>query len=380
MISFAGGIPAPQLFPYEEIEEAYHQLFRDITKRAEALQYSISEGYPPLRDWIVEGLRKQGLQAERHHVFIVNGSQQGLDFLGKLLINPGDEIAVENPSYLGAFQAFNCYQPRYLTVPTDDDGLRTDLLEPVFQKNPAMLYVMPNFQNPGGVTLTLERRQQLIALSHEYDIPVLEDDAYGQLIYEGEPLPTLQNLDAMARGGEVENGNVIYSGTFSKVLAPGFRVAWVVAPKAVVERLVLIKQAGDLHTSTINQMVVHELLQQDFMVDHIQKLRSTYRARRDAMLAALDTYFPDSVEWTRPRGGMFVWVRLPEGMNGTALLEESLEKIKVAFVPGEAFFADRTGKNTLRLNFSMMSPEQIEEGISKLGGLLTQKIPNPVHG
>jgi 2-aminoadipate transaminase len=368
LTSFAGGIPASELFPFAEVEAAYQRILHHPKGRIEALQYSISEGYQPLREWVVEQMEKQGIKLTTNNVCITCGSQQSLDFLGKLFIDGDDPVVVENPSYMGALQAFNTYHPAYITVPIDEDGLRLDKLD--LRSNPKFIYTIANYQNPSGVTLSLERRWELIKQARQYGVPIIEDDAYGQLRYEGDELASILAIDALNQEGDIDRANTIYLGSASKILAPGFRIAWVVGPRPVIERIVLLKQGADLHTSTVNQMVVNELVRQPFFPDHLLTLRRVYRQRRDAMLEALGKYMPSGVTWTHPRGGMFIWATVPEHIHTKELLAQALDEINVAFVPGAAFFADRSGTNTMRLNFSMMPPEQITEGIKRLGGLI----------
>jgi DNA-binding transcriptional MocR family regulator len=373
VISFAGGIPAAELFPYEEIEDAYYRILRDPVRRSQALQYSVSEGYLPLRELICERAARHGVAVTPANVFITCGSQQALDYIGKLFIDPRDRVLMGRPSYLGAFQAFSAYQPKYVSIPTDDGGMCIEPLDAAARAGGKLLYVVPNFQNPSGVTLLLERRQALVETAYRYTLSVIEDDPYGELRYDGEYLPSLLALD-IQHWGSCEAGSVIYLGTFSKTFVPALRLGWVIAPQAVIGRLVLIKQAGDLHTSTINQMVAYEVTKEPAFDEHIELLRRAYRRRRDAMLAAMDIHFPPCVRWTRPQGGLFLWVEMPEYMDGKRVLEKALAEKKVAFVPGEAFFADRSGKNTFRLNFSMASPDTIEEGVRRLGSLLQELV------
>lgn len=364
IISFAGGIPAPELFPYERLDEAYRRIFADPIRCVQAFQYSISEGYLPLREFLSDELGSRGMTTTPDNILITNGSQQALEFLGKLFINPGDKLVVESPSYLGALQAFSIYQPHYLPIPMDHDGICVNQLEPALQAQPAMLYTVPNFQNPSGITLSAERRRTLVEMAHQYGVPIIEDDAYGQLRYEGEHLPSLMSLDS-----QQGDGNTIYIGTFSKTLVPGLRVGCVVAPQPVIRQMVLIKQASDLHSSTINQMVACDVAT-EILGTHVPMLCERYRQRRDAMLTAMECSFPPQVHWSRPAGGLFIWVELPPTINARTLLEVALAEENVAFVPGEAFFADRSRGNTCRLSFSVMDVERIHEGIHRLGRVL----------
>lgn len=372
IISFAGGIPDPALFPHAELLAAYDRVLKSDSLRAAALQYSVSEGWLPLREWIVDTMNdRHGLGATPDNVLITSGSQQGLEFLGKLFIGPGDLVAVTRPTYLGALQAFAPYEPRYVSVPVDRDGVIVEALEEAFRQNPKFFYLVPDFQNPNGITLSLERRRAVIELAARYGVPILEDAAYTELSYDGPAPPPLIAVDAerAGAGAGYRPGHVIYAGTFSKTVAPALRVGWVTGPVEIVNKLVLMKQAGDLHSSTINQIVLNDVVRAVYPA-LTAGLRDAYRVRRDAMLTALERWFPANVRWTRPAGGLFVWLDLPEGVDATALLERAIAEVNVAFVPGSAFHADRSGANTCRLSFSMANPETINEGIRRLATLL----------
>jgi len=379
IISFAGGLPAPELFPVERCKEAAAQVLEK--HGAQALQYGPTEGFLPLRQFICDRMNHYyGINAQLANVVITTGSQQALDLVGKLLINPGDRVLVEEPTYLGALQAWNSYLAEYVSVPCDDRGMRTDMLEAVLRTGPKFMYVLPNFQNPGGTTLPLARRQELVRLSNKYGVPIVEDDPYGALRYEGEHLPPLVAVDADFQtsaglnGHGFSGGNVAYLGTFSKTLAPGLRLGWVIAPADVVDQLVMAKQGIDLHTSTFAQMLAYEVAKDGFLDEHIQQIRRVYGERRDIMLAALKHYFPQECSWTHPEGGLFLWVRLPEWMDASSLLDKAVVH-KVAYVPGSAFYPiPGHGHNTMRLNFSNAKPAQIEKGIRRLGDLLKDTI------
>jgi 2-aminoadipate transaminase len=386
IISFAGGLPAPDVFPVEAFRQAADRV---LTRRGrQALQYSTTEGYAPLREWIVEHMALYGIESRPENVLITSGSQQALDLIGKILINPGDLILTEEPTYLGALQAWRAYQAEFVTVPVDDDGLCVDQLEEALCTGPKFMYILPNFQNPSGVTMSLERRRALIEIADRYGVPIIEDDPYGELRYEGEHLPPLVVIDAdrlkkqatgngqlhdYSNGSGFMRGNVIYLSTFSKTLAPGLRLAWIVAPVEVIQHCVMGKQGMDLHTSSFVQMVAHELLRDDFLRGHVRLIRKVYRERRDVMLSALARHFPEGVTWTRPHGGLFLWVTLPERMDAKALLPAAVAH-HVAYVPGDAFFPNGRGENTFRLNFSNATPEQIEEGIGRLGEVLGEEL------
>ena len=374
IISFAGGMPAPELFPIEEMKTACDVVLSEMG--AAALQYSTTEGYAPLREMLARNMARYGINVDADNIVITSGSQQALDLIGKLLINPGDRILTENPSYLGALQAFTAYQAQYVTVPIDDDGLQVAKLEAALRTGPKFMYILPNFQNPTGVTLSLTRRYDLIALAEEYGIPIVEDDPYGQLRFEGEHLKPLVMLDAEYEGCEGSGGytgNVIYTSTFSKTLAPGLRLGWIVAPKDVAAKIVQMKQGTDLHTSSFDQMVAYEVARGGFLDQHVRRIRTVYRQRRDVMLRAMDDCFPPEVHRTHPQGGLFLWVTTPESIDTTDLLKEALQQ-KVAFVPGHSFHPNGGGHNTMRLNFSNASEEMIVEGIRRMSVAIKQRL------
>src|SRR5512136_1160467 len=341
VISFAGGLPAPEVFPFEEVQRAADVVLQQPGRKT-ALQYSPTEGYLPLRELLVRHMARYGIKVTPANVLITSGSQQGLDLIGKLFVNPGDRILTESPTYLGALQAWSAYQADYLTVPVDDDGLDVEKLEAQLRGGPKFLYILPNFQNPAGVTLSLERRRRLVELANHYGAPIVEDDPYGQLRYEGEHLPPLVQIDAEWHGcakGDCEfTGDVLYLSTLSKTLAPGLRIAWVVAPESVISRLVQMKQGADLHSSTFGQMVAYEVAKDGFLDRHVRTIREVYGQRLKAMLSAFERHFPEGVQWTRPQGGLFLWVTLPSGFDAADLLKEALGQERVAFVPGASFF------------------------------------------
>jgi 2-aminoadipate transaminase len=367
MISFAGGLPSPEAFPIQRFEEACHKVLAQ--KAARALQYSATEGYEPLRELIANNMARYGIEARVENVMITSGSQQALDLIGKLFINRGDRVLVEAPTYLGALQAFNTYGADYISVPVDDDGLRTDLLEKPLRTGPKFMYVLPNFQNPAGTTLSEGRRHELVLMADRYGIPIIEDDPYGQLRYEGEHIPPLVVIDRenLRRDDGYSIGNVIYLSTFSKTLAPGIRLGWIVAPPEIITKLVQLKQGTDLHTSTFNQYVAYEVARDGFLDQHVKFIRQLYRERRDVMLEALQESFPPEVTWTRPHGGLFLWVTLPGDLDIQEVLQSAIHE-NVAFVPGDAFYAHPELENSqhMRLNFSSATSEQIREGINRL--------------
>src|SRR3989304_6230175 len=337
IISFAGGLPAPELLPIDQVKAASDTVLSELGQQA--LQYSTTEGYPPLREQIVQHMARYGIKVGLDNILITSGSQQALDLIGKLLINPGDSILTENPTYLGALQAFTAYQAQYVTVPIDDNGMQVGLLDAALRTGPKFMYILPNFQNPAGVTLSVTRRYDLIALAEQYGIPIIEDDPYGQLRYEGEHIKPLVALDAEYLGCDAHGaytGNVIYTSTFSKTLAPGLRLGWIVAPQDVIGKLVMMKQGTDLNTSTFDQMVAYQVSRDGFIDKHVHTIREVYHQRRDVMLASLQEYFPTEVHWTHPAGGLFLWVTVPESIDTAELLKDALQQ-KVAFVPGHSF-------------------------------------------
>jgi 2-aminoadipate transaminase len=376
IISFAGGLPAPELFPVEQVASATRRVLEK--QGSQALQYSTTEGYPPLREMIARMMQQSGVPCDAEGVLITSGSQQALDLIGKVLIDPGDRILVEEPTYLGALQAWNVYQAGYVTVPTDDDGMQPEPLARILDENRVkFIYALPNFQNPSGTTMSHERRVELVRLAEAHALPIVEDDPYGQLRFEGEHETPLIALDAQLRPEPTQaglaEGNVIYLSTFSKIMAPGFRVAWIVGPRDVIRQLVQAKQGADLHTSTINQMVIYEASKDGFLEQHIETIKRVYRERRDLMLGLMEELFPPGVAWTHPKGGLFLWVRLPEGMDSTALLKKAVEA-KVAFVPGGPFYPLGGGENTLRMNFSNATDKQMEAGMKRLADVIRAEL------
>ncbi|TPI53798.1 PLP-dependent aminotransferase family protein [Mesorhizobium sp. B2-6-3] len=370
IISFAGGIPDPALFPAEAIRDAYADVLGGGEAGA-ALQYQVSEGYLPLRRWIAGQMGKLGVACEEANIFITSGSQQALDYIGKLLLSPGDTALVTWPTYLGALQAFNAYEPRYDRLRPEGGNMTPDAYRAAAAANGGRVkfaYLVPDFANPTGNTLDRQQREAVLDLAGELDIAIVEDAAYRALRYDGEGVPPILALDC-ARSGGIDKARTLYCGSFSKILSPGMRVGWVCAPRHVVEKLVLMKQASDLHSPSINQMVMHRAAEAVFEAQ-VEKLIGAYRERRDGLLGALAANMPEGVTWSRPEGGMFVWVTLPEGADATALLARSVKEARVAFVPGSAFFADGTGRNTLRLSFTLADRRAVTEGIPRLAALL----------
>ncbi|WP_171208830.1 MULTISPECIES: PLP-dependent aminotransferase family protein [unclassified Ruegeria] len=367
IVSFAGGIPDPALFPAEAFAQAF-QASLTPDQQTQALQYSVSEGYPPLRQWLAEHMGQMGIPCDIDNILITSGSQQALDYLGKLFLSPGDTALVGWPTYLGAINAFSAYEPRFDQLSVEGNMGAAEYRAAAGEGAVKFAYLSADFANPTGETTDLRGRNAVLDLADELDCAVIEDGAYQALRYDGEPIPPVLALE-IARKGSIEACRTIYCGSFSKTLSPGLRLGWVVAAKSTISRLVLLKQAADLHSSTINQMAVHKVAESCFET-HIPKLRSAYSARRDAMLAALDEHMPEGVAWTQPEGGMFVWVTLPKGTDGAELLEKALKTVKLAFVPGQAFFPDGSGANTIRLSFSNSDEDTIREGVRRLGQVL----------
>lgn len=373
VISFAGGLPAPELFPIERIREATDTVLAE--RGQEVLQYSTTEGMPELRSLIAGRLSGGGLTVDPDNILITSGSQQAVDMIARILLDEGDRVIVENPTYVGMMTSWRPFHLNFSAVPTDNDGMIVDALEPILTGAPhKLMYAIPTFQNPQGTTLTRERRVKLAQLLAQYQLPFVEDDPYGELRYSGDPVPSVMQMEAEARGSNTLDGSVMYCGTFSKVLTPGLRIGWVAAALPVIDKLVQVKQATDLHTSTFNQFVSYEVARDEaFLNAHIEQLRDVYRQRRDLMLATMEEHFPAEVTWTRPEGGLFLMVTMPDGLNAREVLQEALAQ-NVAFVPCDDFFIGNTGKNTFRLNFSNARPERIVEGIQRLGAVLKQVI------
>ena len=361
VISFAGGLPAPELFPTREVAQCTAEVME--SDGAAALQYGVTEGIPELRGWVAERLTQRlHTPFDASEILIVNGSQQGLDLIGKIFLDPGDHVVLEHPSYLGAIQAFDAYQARYLAVETDEDGIVPHSLERVLEiadPFPKFLYVVPNFQNPTGRTLAAERREAIVRICERFDLPIVEDDPYGELRFEGSHLPALASF--------ARSGSVIYSGTGSKIMAPGLRVAWLAIPDHDVrDKIALAKQGTDLQTGSLAQYVFHRYVAKAAAFEaHVATIVSTYRRRRDVMVEALREHMPSGAHFNRPAGGMFLWASI-DGVDTTELLKRS-SKENVVFVPGVSFYPDRDVHDGMRLNFSNASEEKIQEGIARLG-------------
>ncbi|GFN36175.1 aminotransferase-like domain-containing protein [Tepidimicrobium xylanilyticum] len=365
VISFAGGLPAPELFPVEEFKRVAEEVLDE--KGTAALQYGPTEGYLPLREKIVERMKKVKVDLESDNILITNGSQQGLDFSARIFINPGDVIICESPSYLGAINAFKAYEPRFVEVETDDEGMIMEDLEKALKENENVkfIYVIPDFQNPSGKTWSLERRKGLVELANKYNVAIIEDNPYGELRFEGEILPAVKHFDT--------EGRVIFLGTFSKIFCPGLRLGWVAADKEVLNKYVLVKQGADLQSSTISQMEVAKFLEVYDIEEHIEKLKKVYKKRKDLMIKTMEEEFPEGIKFTNPEGGLFTWVVLPKHINARKLAEKALEK-NVAFVPGGSFFPNGGNENTFRMNYSNMDEERIVEGIKRLASVLKEAL------
>ncbi len=371
IISFGGGLPAPELFPTREIEEACIYVAREQGRKA--LQYSATEGYYPLKEYLAKSMHKYGIPATPENVLLTNGSQQALDLIGRIFIDPGRYVLTGRPTYLGAIQAWRAYQGEFHTMRLDEQGMVVDEIERAYHKvvedsgsPPAFIYVLPNFHNPAGTTLSLERRIKLAEIATKLDLAVVEDDPYGQLRFEGEYITPICNLIPE---------RTIYLGTFSKTLAPGLRLGWIVCSEALMMRLIQAKQGCDLHTGTFVQYVANDICQRGFLKPHIKKIRKAYKERRDTMVDALSEFWPDGCKWTDPEGGLFLWARVPESIDTNVFLKETALKEKVAYVPGVHFYPNTDGgHHAMRLNFSYSQPEVIVEGIKRLGTALKKEL------
>jgi 2-aminoadipate transaminase len=358
IISFAGGLPAPELLPIRELEEATHRVLQE--EGAQALQYSTTEGYLPLREKLVARMAARGgVRTSVEEVLITTGAQQALDLTGKLFLDEGDTVICESPTYIGAISALKVFAPRWVEVPTDDEGMDLEALERRLEycDRVKLIYVVPNFQNPTGTTWSLERRRRFAEIVAQHSVAVVEDDTYGDLRFEGLPLPSIKSFDS--------KGHIVYIGTFSKVLSPGMRIGWLTASSPLYEKYVILKQGSDLHTSTLCQMQISAYLEMFDFDKSLSRMRAVYRERRDAMIRALEKEMPKGVRFSRPSGGLFLWVELPPHMDARELLRRSLE-LDVAFVPGGSFFPKGNKENTLRLSYSHMPVARIEEGVRRL--------------
>ena len=365
IISFAGGLPAPELFPVEHLEIVSKKVIQTLGR--EALQYSTTEGYNPLREHIANRMSKMNIKASYEDILVTSGSQQGLDFSGKVFLDPNDIVICESPSYLGAINAFKAYECQFREVETDKDGMILEDLEKTINdnENVKFIYVIPDFQNPSGKTWSLERRKGLLEIAKKYDLVVVEDNPYGELRYEGTHLPALKSMDT--------DGRVVFLGTFSKTFAPGLRIGWVCADQELLNKYIMVKQGSDLQTSSMSQRELSVYLDDYSLDDHIDKIISVYKKRRDLMLKTMSESFPKEAEYIVPEGGLFIWVELPESIDTKELMVKAVAD-KVAFVPGGSFFPNSDTKNTMRLNFSNMNEENIVIGIKRLGKLLHNEL------
>ncbi len=366
VISFAGGLPAPELFPVEEFMEASRLVM--LENGRDALQYSTTEGFPQLRDQIAERMnRKLKTTVGADDILVTNGSQQGLDFSGKVFLDPGDIVICESPSYLGAINAFKSYDPKFIEAPTDEHGMIMEELEKILSENEKvkMIYVIPDFQNPTGRTWPLERRKKFMEIINKYNVVAIEDNPYGELRFEGEILPSLKSMDT--------KGLVVFLGTFSKTFAPGLRIGWVAAAPEILEKYNVIKQSADLQCSTISQRELAKFIEMYDFDAHVEKIIKVYGQRRDLMLDGIKKHFPEDISVTYPEGGLFMWVTLPEHCNTKDIMVKCLEG-NVAYVPGGSFYPNGGVDNTFRLNYSNMNEERIVEGIKRLGDILKANI------
>ncbi len=368
MISFAGGLPNPKTFPGEELKE----IVPDVISRhgRSALQYGVTEGIPQLRDGIVEWMKRENVELTRENILITSGSQQGLDLVGRIFIDPEDPVILGAPSYLGAISAFGTLEPNLISIPLDDDGLQVEILEDKLPRMrnrgsiPKMVYTVPTFQNPAGVTMSLKRRKKLIDLSYEFDFAIIEDNPYSELRYTGDPIPTLISLD---------QERVVYLGTFSKIFAPGLRMAWLAGPHQIINKLTLAKQATDLCSPAFNQFILYEFMERGHLQPHITEIKELYSGKRKVMLDEMKEQMPEGMEWTKPEGGMFLWATVPCHIDTQEMFPKALEK-KVAYVAGTAFHADGGGQNSMRINFSYSSDDEIKEGVDRLSTVVREEM------
>ena len=372
IISFAGGLPSPAAFPTETVKKIVSELM--VEKGGYVLQYGTTEGVTALRKALLARLKEtQGFEASMENIIITAGSQQSLDLVGKIFLDPGDNVIVGAPTYLAATNAFRLFRANVESVPIGNNGMDMDYLEEKIRqmerhsKSIKFIYVIPTFQNPMGVSMSVEGRKRLLEIAREHDLLILEDDPYSELRYEGTPLPSIKSMD--------EDGRVVYMGTISKVLAPGLRIAWVVGEVDIINKMILAKQPTDLCTNTLGQHIAAKYISEGYIDPHIERIRDMYRRKRDRMLKALEDKMPEGITWTHPEGGMFIWVTLPDGMNARSILEKAITE-KVAYVVGDAFFPDGTGKNTLRLNFTNADDDKIDEGIGRLAAVFRREMNN----
>lgn len=363
VISFAGGLPAEELFPVEELMKINKDILENNDRKA--LQYNLAEGYVPLRKIIAKRMRDSGVDLTEENILITSGSQQGIEFSGRLFLDEDDVVICESPTYLGAIDAFRPYGPKFVEIETDDNGMIMEDLEKALKKeeNVKFIYLVPDFQNPSGRTWSETRRKRLVELASQYDVAIIEDNPYGQLRFEGEEIPPIAHYS--------KTGNVIFLGTLSKIFCPGLRIGWIAAEREILEKYILMKQNADLHTNTLSQMQAYEFLNEYDIEAHIEKIKKVYKSRRDLMMKTMEEEFPKGLNWTYPEGGLFTWVVLPEHINARELALKAVEE-KVAFVPGGAFFTSSGKENSFRLNYSSMSEDKLVDGIKRLGKVLKE--------
>jgi len=364
IISFAGGIPSPDALPVERLRELADEVL--CTSGKQVLQYATIDGYGPLREWLAAWMAETGVRATRENVLVTSGGQQGIDLAAKAFLNPGDCVLVERPTYLAAIPIFKTYEARFAAVESDDEGIIPESFEEACRKhNPKLLYVVPTFQNPTGVTIPADRRRAIAEIAGRYTVLVLEDDPYAKLRYDGDPAPSIASFD--------NHGNSIFVGSFSKIVSPGLRVGYMVSPAHVQPRLAQCKQSTDFHTSNLSQRLIYEFCARGYLGPHLEVIKKAYAEKRDAALRAMEKHFPDGVKWTHPQGGLFVWATLPDQINTTELIKRASER-KVAFIPGVPFYFDETGHNTMRLNFSNASLDALDEGLNRLGTVIREAL------
>lgn len=368
VISFAGGLPNPNAFPVEEVQKITDKILEEDGARA--LQYGPTPGLREFREEIASMVRKDGIKASIENVFITVGSQQALDLAGRVFLNRGDVVFLGLPTYLGGINAFRAYGAKFVGVPLDENGMNVDMLEEKIKEskergeNAKIIYTVPTFQNPAGVVMSEDRRKQIVEIAQEHDLVIIEDDPYGKLRFEGEALKPIKAYDE----------NVIYMATFSKILAPGFRLAYVVAPQDIARKMVIAKQSVDLCTPTFTQFIAYHFIKNGFIEKHIPRIIEMYKRKRDIMLESLEEYFPEGCTWTRPQGGMFLWATLPEHIDTAEMVKEAIDEEKVAYVHGRAFYTNEGGRNAMRLNFSNPSDENIREGIKRLARVIKKRL------
>jgi len=370
MISFAGGLPNPKAFPVKVIHDCIDKTFNNhIT---EALQYGSTEGYTPLRNELAQRMKvKQNIDCELHNLIITSGAQQALSLVALCFLDPGDTYLTNVPAYLGALQAFNAYEANCESIPMNEEGIDIESLKRNLERLkrtsilPKFLYTVPTFQNPSGETMPLKHRKELLSIASEYDFLIIEDDPYSELIFEGKPIPSIKSFDT--------KGRVIYMSTFSKILAPGFRLGWMIASREVLDKIILAKQATDLCTNTFAQYVAHEYISGGYLDTQVEHIKKLYKHKRDLMLDALKKYFPSMVKWTIPKGGMFIWITLPKSIDTGLMFQKALSK-KIAYVIGEAFYPEGGNYNSMRLNFSYSSDEEIIKGIKRLADVINEEL------